>query len=558
MANAKRYAFLSVYNKNGIADFARELIALGWKLIASGGTAKMLANAKLPVTDLAELVGGGAILGHKVVTLDQKFHAMLLANDTPEETAELKKLSVPRIDLLCNDLYPLQEEITKPGATRESVIEKTDIGGPAMIRAAAKGGRIVICDINDRARVIQWLRRQHRVGAPTEASGLKAEDEQFLQYLRAKAEFIVAQYGFASARYHAPPAVRQGRTAGGYEAIFGEKYTGCLYGENRWQNSAALYLTNSIGNDPLAPDKFIVREGASRSYINFTDIERLLQSATHIAAAWKKNFRSIPKIAIGAKHGNLCGAAISDNPEKALRGMLSGDSQAISGGWILTNFPIDKKAAELLRTHKTEEKRILDGVIAPDFSKEAIDELARKSGKCRLISNPALATDALAILDSDLRFRYVRKGFLMQSNYTFILDLKDPDLVQEGRLTIAQKKDLLLGWAIGSTSNSNTVTLIRHGELIANATGQQSRVLACRLALMIAQTAGHETKGACAYSDSFFPFPDGPLALADAGITALLVTHGSIRDKEVFEVIRSRGLSILHLPDEKARGFYMH
>ena len=257
-----------------------------------------------------------------------------------------------------------------------------------------------------------------------------------------------------------------------------------------------------------------------------------MQSATHIASGFKKNFGKIPSIAIGAKHGNLCGAGVGAN---AIPKMLSGDPQAISGGWVLVNFPIDKKEASLLR-----ENRILDGVIAPSVSRDAINILARKTGKCRIVVNPALKTH-LAELDDHVRFRYVRGGILTQSNYTFVPELKN--------------KDLLLAWAIGSTSNSNTVTLVKDGALIANATGQQSRVLACKLALMI---AGPRAKGAVAYSDSFFPFIDGPKVLADAGIKSLFVTSGSIRDKEVFAYFKSRGVKVFSLPDEQARGFFGH
>lgn len=484
----KQHAFISVYNKKRIAEFARELRKLGYDIIASGGTAKHLKAAKVPVTELAKLIGAGEMLHHKVVTLDRKFHAMLLVDDSPEEQAEFKSLGVPKIDLVCSDLYP------------QSKIGQTDIGGPTMIRAATKGKRIVICDVADRARVIAAIKT--------------GTIEKLKKELWAKAEYKVAEYVLESAM------------------SLGEVMK-CLYGENRWQGSAALYAVPN--DDHLAHDKFTLVEGTDRSYINFTDIDRLLQSATHIAAGFKKNFGKIPAIAIGAKHGNLCGAGIGDS---ALKKMLSGDPQAISGGWVLVNFPIAKKEAKLLK-----EGRILDGVIAPAVSEEAIEILSRKSGKCRIVVNKALETH-LANLDDHLRFRYVRGGFLTQSNYTFVPVLKD--------------KDLLLAWAVGSTSNSNTITLVKDGTMIANATGQQSRVLACRLAIMIAKNAKHSTRGAVAYSDSFFPFIDGPKVLADAGIKSLFVTSGSIRDNEVFEYLKSRGILVVSLRDEVARGFYAH
>lgn len=187
----KRTSLLSVYNKDGIVEFAKSLsVEFGFELLASGGTAKFLKEAGLKVTDVAELVGGGPILGHRVVTLSREVHAGLLAEDNEEDRTELKRLNIPFIDLVCVDLYPLEAEIIKPGATRESVIEKTDIGGPTMLRSAAKGGRIVICDSEDRDKVLMWLRQDCY------------NKDEFLRRLAAKAELTVAKYCAASASYH--------------------------------------------------------------------------------------------------------------------------------------------------------------------------------------------------------------------------------------------------------------------------------------------------------------------------------------------------------------------
>src|SRR3989344_6693542 len=203
------HAFLSVYNKEGIADFARKLVTLGWGIIASGGTAKHLKQAGIEVAELAKLIGAGEMFHHKVVTLDRKFHAMLLADESAEETAELAKLGVPRIDLVCSDFYPQTE------------IGQTDIGGPTMVRAAAKGKRIVICDTADRARVIEWM----KAGKPNE-SELKQE-------LCAKAEFLVAQYVLESAKQYCPPTHSYGKMGSEgrdrYIGMLGEIFADCLY-----------------------------------------------------------------------------------------------------------------------------------------------------------------------------------------------------------------------------------------------------------------------------------------------------------------------------------------
>lgn len=521
-------ALLSVYHKGGIVEFAQGLVEEGVKLYASGGTAKALTDAGIEVTDVASLVGGGAILGHRVVTLSREVHAGLLARDIPEDLKELADLSIPFIDLVCVDLYPLEEEIAKEGSTRESVIEKTDIGGPTMIRSAAKGGRVVICDPKDRMRVLEWLR----------AGG---SDEAFVKELAAKGEYTVAGYCLASARY-------QG--AGRYAGFLGERIAECKYGENAPQAPAALYA--SASEDPLALSKFTILEGTPPSYNNWADIDRLLQTATHIAAAFEVNRGKVPHLSVGAKHGNACGAAVGGSHAETLRKTIAGDPLAIFGGLILTNFPVGAEEAEEIAG------RMLDGIIAPSFTEEAIAKLRRKGDKCRFIVNPALGSLGASSLDTAERFRYVRGGFLTQPNYTFVLDLASADLAKHGSASASQEEDMLLAWAVGSTSNSNTIALVKDGMLVGNGVGQQDRVGAAKLALMRAERSKHEVTGAVAYSDSFFPFPDGPETLIDGGVSAILSTSGSLKDQATIDLCASRGTALYLIPDRIGRGFFGH
>ncbi len=530
-------ALISVYNKDGIVEFAEELHKLGFDILASGGTAKKLTEAKLPVRDVSELVGGKAILGHRVVTLSREVHAGLLAQDNKEDRAELEKMGVPFIDLVCVDLYPLKEEIKNKKSTRESVIEKTDIGGPTMLRSAAKGRRIVVSDPADRMRVLEWLKRK------------EPEKETFITGLCAKAEAVVAEYCLWSARYH---------SQGGYDGFLGREAQQCLYGENAWQTPAALFAREA--DDPLAIANFELVAGTAPSYNNLCDLDRMLQTATHIAAAFDVNAKKVPLIAVGAKHGNACGAAIGTDPEAVLKAMLEGDLRAIFGGLVLTNFPITEKAAETLLTHKmsANQRRLLDGVIAPDFKPEAVKALSRKGDKCRFLKNPALGKLSKETMDSASRFRYVRGGFLKQPNYNLVIDLSGPNIEKIGELTPQRVADLLLAWAVGSTSNSNTVALVRDGMLVGNGVGQQDRVGGCELAIKRAKDAGHETVEAVAYSDSFFPFTDGPKALADAGISAVFASSGSVKDEEVKKFCREQGMTLVLVPDKLGRGFFGH
>jgi phosphoribosylaminoimidazolecarboxamide formyltransferase/IMP cyclohydrolase len=330
----------------------------------------------------------------------------------------------------------------------------------------------------------------------------------------------------------------------------------CAYGENAWQ--APARLLHAQGEDPLALGRFAQLEGAPPSYNNLIELDRQLQTVTHIAAAFAANTGRVPAIAIGTKHGNCCGAGIGPEAVTASERMLTGDPRAIFGGCVMLNFGVDATVAELLLTHASEGRRLLDTIAAPAFSDEAIDRLARKGGKCRILANPALAELSHDSLDTAPRQRPVRGGVLEQPNYTFVLDLGHRDMWSHGQLVGSQADDLLLAWAVGSTSNSNTITLVRDGQLLGNGVGQQDRVSGCALAVRRARDAGHDTTGAVAYSDSFFPFPDGPQVLIDAGVAAIFSTSGSVRDDAVRATMTAAGVIVRQLPDRSARGFFGH
>lgn len=329
----------------------------------------------------------------------------------------------------------------------------------------------------------------------------------------------------------------------------------CAYGENAWQ--APARLVHEPSDDPLAIGRFSQLEGSALSYNNLAEIDRQLQTITHIAATFDLAGES-PAIAVGTKHGNACGAAVAGDPVAATERMLTGDTRAIFGGCVMLGFGVDEQIAEVLLGHESEHRRLLDLVAAASFTDAAVELLARKRGKCRVVANPALGALDRSSLDATTRRRQVRGGVLEQPAYTFVLDLADPAVERYGTLTPAQERDLRLAWAVGSTSNSNTVTLVRDGALIGNGVGQQDRVGGCALAITRARDAGHEVHGAAAYSDSFFPFPDGPELLIDAGVTALFSTSGSLRDDVVRATLADAGVALAQLPDQQARGFFGH
>jgi len=242
----KNTALISVYHKKGIYQFAKELESLGWQIIASGGTAKHLKEKGIKVKDIADLVGGGAILGHRVVTLSRKTHAGLLARDIDEDIKELEKLGFPKIDLVCVDLYPLKEEIDNPKSDTDSIIEKTDVGGPTLLHSASKGQRIVVSDPEDRVKVIKWI----RAGQP--------QKKEVIKSLIAKAEKVVSDYTLLSANYHSDDKIK---------GFIGQRTLECKYGENAWQTAVLedglTWKNVSMSNEDsqfLESGKFSVEE----------------------------------------------------------------------------------------------------------------------------------------------------------------------------------------------------------------------------------------------------------------------------------------------------------
>lgn len=331
----------------------------------------------------------------------------------------------------------------------------------------------------------------------------------------------------------------------------------CKYGENAYQSPAGLFV-NLETDDGLGLNHFKLVAGTAMSYNNWCDLDRLLQTMTHTAATLEINghlpLTSDWFIALGAKHGNVCGAGISSTSrEDVIKKMVTGDLQALFGGLVMLNFPVDVAEAELLLTHGTESRRILDGIIAPEFSSEAISMLSRKGDKCRFIANSLLLHLDRDSLDMAQTFRYVRGGVLVQPNYTYILDLKDEELKRYGENLGWGLTDMLLAKAICDTSNSNTITIVKDGQLLGNGVGQQSRVSGAELALGIAKKNGHIISGSVASSDSFFPFTDGPQVLIDEEVAAIISTSGSVNDYKIIELCKLFNVALYLIPDKKGR-----
>lgn len=328
-------------------------------------------------------------------------------------------------------------------------------------------------------------------------------------------------------------------------------------GENEYQSATlqARDLTN-----PLAIHAF--KEINERVGSNaLCHIDRLLHTVRKVATGLTKNFYStgVPYIAVGGKHGNPCGASTGSKTQEVIERMVIGDPRAIFGGDIMTSFEIGIDEAKSLLEYgmETGKKRMLKNITAPSFTPEAAAYL-QENPKCLLFVNEALGTNAICSLSTEKRLRQVEGGMLEQDPYSYILDFNR--MSTTGVLTDQQKIDLMLAWGVGSTSNSNTTTIVHNKILIGNGVGQQDRVSSCELAVKRARDAGHETflTGAVAYSDSFFPFTDGPEVLIQAGVQVILATSGSKNDEKVIEHCSNAGITLCLVPDKEGRGFFAH
>ena len=332
----------------------------------------------------------------------------------------------------------------------------------------------------------------------------------------------------------------------------------CKKGENEYQD-ASQYKVHE-GN-PLAIHVFTELHNKPLGYNTLCDLDRLLHTLRKIATGLTKNFHSseVPLIAVGAKHGNPCGASFGDTKKEVLEKMIAGDRRAIFGGFIITSFEIGLEEAECILEYRMDEgkKRMINAIAAPSFTAPAIEYLTKYS-KCLLLINEGLGTTAICAVSTEERFRQVEGGVLYQSPYTFILDCDR--LSTTNVLTDSQKSNLILAWGVGSTSNSNTVTIVADNILIGNGIGQQDRVGSCELAVKKARDAGHGAllKGATAYSDSFFPFTDGPEVLLQAGIQVILASSGSVKDDSVIEHCTNAYITLCLIPDREGRGFFGH
>lgn len=479
-------------------EFARGLVGLGWRILATRGTAQALAAAGIPVTSLEEWTGVPEILGGRVKTLHPRVHAGILARPTEGDLAELAAIGGQLIDLVAVNLYAFEEAAR--GGGLEEAIEAIDIGGVALLRAAAKNfARVIVCSSPaDYPLVLEALRQGGEV--PLELR----------RRLAARAFQLTACYDAMIARYLEPEDPGSGSLPERL-LLAARPAIALRYGENPHQ-AGAFYL------DPLRSLPFEVLQGKPLSYNNLLDLE----------AAWRA-VQDLPAPAsVIVKHNNPCGAAVADTPAQAFQRALESDPESAYGGIVAFNTTVDAETAGALLGV------FLEVIAAPAYQPEALERLTRKR-TCRVIRMREAGTSLIEI-------RSALGGLLVQTPDMGEDDPEAWEMVTRRAPAESEWRALSFAWRVVRHVRSNAIVLAREGQTVGIGAGQMSRVDAVRIAVM---KAGERARGAVLASDAFFPFPDGVEVAAAAGVTAIIQPGGSIRDPEVIEAADRWGIAMV-------------
>jgi phosphoribosylaminoimidazolecarboxamide formyltransferase / IMP cyclohydrolase len=507
-------ALLSVSDKTGLVAFARGLDAMGIKLLSTGGTAKSLADAGLAVTEVADYTGFPEMLEGRVKTLHPRVHGGILARrDSLEHMAALTKHAIPTIDLVVVNLYPFRETVAKPGCSLDDAIENIDIGGPTLVRAAAKNHAHVgvVVDPADYPALLDELRK----------NGRELEDATRFR-LAQKAFSHTAAYDGAISNY------LTARDETNSPQIFPERFTwqgakvqDLRYGENPHQQ-AAFYRDEMPAPGTIATYRQL--QGKELSFNNIGDSD----------AAWDCVSTFADPACVIVKHANPCGAAIAETPIEAYRRALATDPTSAFGGIIAFNREIDAATIELVSA------QFVEVVIAPGYSVEALERISRKIN-VRVLAVQRATTDA----DQAWDMKRVGGGMLLQTPDRHEIDATALTVVTRKAPTPAQIADLLFVWRVAKFVKSNAIVYGLDGRTLGIGAGQMSRVDSTRIAALKAQGAGLSLAGSVVASDAFFPFRDGLDVVAENGAIAVIQPGGSMRDAEVVAAADERGIAMV-------------
>jgi phosphoribosylaminoimidazolecarboxamide formyltransferase/IMP cyclohydrolase len=491
-------ALLSVSDKTGLAEFATALHSeFGVELISTGGTAKFLRDHELPVTDVAQLTGFPEMMDGRVKTLHPAIHGALLAlRDHPAHMAAMQEHGIRPIDLICINLYPFEQTVRKPDVSFEEAIENIDIGGPSMIRSAAKNHRFVtvVTDPVRYERILEDLRAHD--GCSSARQRLRQARDAFAH---------TAEYDSLIANYLASSA---GMDSSGMVLNL-HKSLDLRYGENPHQKATLL-----VGKKPSEASVAFARQlhGKELSYINLLDADAALAAVKEFSAP------------------AACIVKLAD----AFRRAFEGDPLAAFGGIVALNRPVDDAAAEAI----TSINKLLEVIVAPAFEQDALDELRARWKNVRLLEvGPMGTTDP-----EELHMHKIVGGYLVQQRDTLGLDESTWMVASKRPPTDKEMSDLRFAWLVCKHVKSNAIVVAGNQMLFGAGAGQMDRPSAARLAVA---KAGSRASGAVAASDAFFPFPDGPQILLDAGITALIHPGGSMKDQETIDLLDGNGAALI-------------
>lgn len=510
-----KQALISVSDKSGIVEFARELHQFGVVILSTGGTAGLLKDAGLMVTEVGDYTGFPEMLDGRVKTLHPKIHAGILGRkDSPEHRAAMDKASIPSIDLVVVNLYPFRETVGRPDCSLEDAIENIDIGGPTMIRAAAKNYKsvAVVTDPEDYTALLTEMK-----------SSSGALGEEFRFRLACKAFSHTAAYDSAISNYLTSIDLDE---QGEHRKAFPDRLNlnfsivqHLRYGENPHQQ-ASFY--RDLVPAPGSFASYTQLQGKELSYNNIADAD----------AVWEcvKTF-DLPACVI-LKHANPCGVAVAGTPLEAYQRAFSTDPISAFGGIIAFNRVLDGPAAEAVI------KQFVEVIIAPELTSEAKEILARKTN-VRVLTLPLMAGS------NTLDFKRVSGGLLVQTPDNLNITAAQLKVVTKMQPTPQQLEDLLFAWRVAKFVKSNAIVFCANGQTLGIGAGQMSRVDSARIASIKAHNADLTLVGSAVASDAFFPFRDGLDIVAQAGAKAVIQPGGSVRDEEVIAAADEQGVAMV-------------
>ena len=521
-------ALISVSDKTGIVELAQALHALNIGLISTGGTAKLLADAGLPVTEVAEVTGFPEMLDGRVKTLHPKVHGGLLARrDVPEHMAALKAHDIDTIDLLIVNLYPFEATVAKPGCTLADAIENIDIGGPAMVRSAAKNWQDVgiVTDASQYAAVIDELKADGKLSDQLRFALSVAAFNRIAQYDGAISDYLSSvnfEADKLSESYVPERALFAGQSNGHFI-----KVQDLRYGENSHQQ-AALYRDLYPAPGALVTGEQL--QGKELSYNNIADAD----------AAWEcvKSFEAPACVIV--KHANPCGVAVGKDAHEAYAKAFQTDPTSAFGGIIAFNRTVDKAAAEAVV------KQFVEVLMAPDFTAEALEVFKPKVNvRLMKIALPQGGASDWEQGRNAMDAKRVGSGLLLQTADNHELALADLKVVTVKQPTPEELNDLLFAWKVAKFVKSNAIVFCKNGMTMGVGAGQMSRLDSARIASIKAEAAKLSLQNTVVASDAFFPFRDGLDVVVDAGATCVAQPGGSMRDQEVIDAANERGVAMV-------------